>query len=258
MKKQFSLGSHLCCDQKVSAHGQGKASFTLIELLVVIAIIAILAGMLLPALNKARQKARTISCVSNEKQMSTGIAMYADDNNSMLPDNPAERNGSWLQPWVYLVKDYIGLECDSSGLSYKTSCMQICPTAQRVGEAATTDLSKGMTSTYMPCGTTVASDKGKAWRGTQPATFYTTAVTRLAPNGALFAESNWMWGGSSAIRSGTMMLYPDKTNEKNTSSQNYFHWLHDDSANVAFNDGHAETVKYTGRQMFNLDWTPLF
>mgnify|MGYP002317265912 FL=1 len=81
-----------------------KRGFTLIELLIVISIIAILAGMLLPALNKAKQKARTSQCISNQKSIGLSFVMYATDNNDWMV--PVEQPGFAHPAWFYHLAPY--------------------------------------------------------------------------------------------------------------------------------------------------------
>jgi prepilin-type N-terminal cleavage/methylation domain-containing protein/prepilin-type processing-associated H-X9-DG protein len=106
-----------------------RTGFTLIELLVVIAIIAILAAILFPVFAKAREKARQISCASNEKQLGLAFMQYAQDYDETLPtgtdDSPA---GPWGASWAGRVNAYV-----------KSPALYHCPddTTNPVGSALT-------------------------------------------------------------------------------------------------------------------------
>jgi prepilin-type N-terminal cleavage/methylation domain-containing protein/prepilin-type processing-associated H-X9-DG protein len=98
-----------------------KKKFTLIELLVVIAIIAILASMLLPALNKARDKAKAINCISRLKQLGTATTVYRDSYNGYYPLSRPRYDGGY---WTNLLAPFLD---DNSTDGYKGHQAFICP-----------------------------------------------------------------------------------------------------------------------------------
>ncbi len=224
---------------------KGKSRFTLIELLVVIAIISILAALLLPALKSARESAKGIDCLSNQKQVMLAYLHYSDDYADTVPGYQF-RHVPWGGEWAWCIYFIGWTNCHpfagSSGPDYLTNRTVVrCPY-------------------FPPTKAIMESDSGAAW-GSYGVLGTLTTVNGIdvSEAGKAYFEPGWVWGGHvwnlrKLSKPDRIPWVADSGSDSSKQQTDLFTvsstWpaggyavmmRHNERANVCFVDGHADS-----------------
>ena len=236
-----------------------KRGFTLIELLVVIAIIAILAAILFPVFAQAREKARQISCLSNQKQIGLGLMQYIQDYDGCYPSST---DGQYTQ-WYDVVQPYIknGTKAPD-GKYYGIGGIYDCPSAPTPEGAAV-----GQAQIYGANDSLFVSNWGNTTNPNptnqetvMPSPADTIVITEKGRNGANYSYETFLvlqdWWATSVMTGG--VYDPAKDNSSISIKPGYdrdlqpgqdmwegprtIRYRHAGTANCIFADGHAKSM----------------
>ena len=255
----------LVSGEKPTARRRRTGGFSLVELIVVIGIIAVLAGLLLPALGKARATVLRISCANNLRNIHQATMLYVDDNASWLPPVPGVFATYYLNE--YLRQNYYKInertvETDGGfkALSFtKMSGVYFCPSITKAssspffsGAAEPTEYYSSYDAT---CQGNSASTSGGCWIfQTTPWYKLTRKMEAISGNCVLVCDRTY-------VSSFVYLAFSGGHSSHWQYSASYPWYapafLHQKQSNFLFKDGHVQAYQYTGKQLFDNDYIPI-